>query len=279
MAIDPKKLFLPDLAEIAEIRPETRDISTFTFRWCDPQLRKSFTWKPGQFIELSVFGAGEAPFGFASSRIEGEDFKVTIRATGQMTNALHTMRNGAQVGVRGPCGNGFDPNLYLGRDILIIGGGIGLPPLRPLLMEFLANKEKYGTITVLYGARTPADLVYTPELEEWSKRTDMNFLMTVDVADEKWQHNVGVVGSLFAKIKLDTSRTAAFICGPPIMIRFVVQDLVKMGLEEEWIVTTLERHMRCGVGKCNHCLIGDKYVCMDGPVFNYTQIKKLMEPA
>jgi NAD(P)H-flavin reductase len=271
-------IFLPHLAEITAIRPETGDTSTFSLRISDPQVRKEFAWKPGQFVEVSVFGSGEAPFGFASSRIEGEDFNITVRSTGEMTRALHALPIGSQVGVRGPCGNGFSPEEAAGRDILIIAGGIGLPPLRPLLMETLANKVKFGKITLLYGARTPGDLVYKPELEQWKTRQDLEFLVTVDVADDGWKENVGVVGSLFSKIKVEPAKTAAYVCGPPIMIRFVVQDLVRMGLEEEWIITTLERHMRCGVGKCNHCLIGDKYVCMDGPVFNFKQIKGLMEP-
>lgn len=274
-----ENIFLPHLAEIAAIRPETRDTSTFTLRMCDAEAKKKFVWKPGQFVELSLFGAGEAPFGFASSRVEGEDFQVTIRSTGELTRVLHTAKVGDQVGVRGPCGNGFSLEEAEGRDILIIGGGIGLPPLRPLLIEALANKAKFGQITLLYGARTSADLVYKDELARWQQRTDLKLLTTVDVADNGWSGNVGVVGTLFQQIKIEPSRTAAYVCGPPIMIRFVVQDLVKLGLEEEWIITTLERHMRCGVGKCNHCLIGDKYVCMDGPVFNYRQIKALLEPA
>ncbi len=272
-------ILLPHLAEITAIRPETVDTNTFTLRLCDPASREQFTWRPGQFVELSVFGAGEAPFGFASSRGEKSDFEVTIRSTGELTRALHSLSVGDQVGVRGPFGNGFSLAEAAGRDLLIVGGGIGLPPLRPLLMEALAERAKFGQITVCYGARTPADLVYKPELEQWRNRQDMNFLLTVDVPDEAWRDHVGVVGSLFAEAKINPQNTAAFVCGPPIMIRFVVQDFLKMGLPEEWIISTLERHMRCGVGKCNHCLVGDKYVCLDGPVFNYRQMKALLEPA
>ncbi|NIM05063.1 MAG: hydrogenase [Armatimonadetes bacterium] len=279
MVLANDNIFLPHLAEITAIQPETGDTSTFALRMCDPEVRRGFIWKPGQFVEVSVFGSGEAPFGFASSWCEGEDFKITVRSTGEMTRALHNLSVGDQVGVRGPFGNGFSLEDAAGRNILIVGGGIGLPPLRPLLMEALAGKEKFGKITVLYGARTPADLVYKPELEQWKTRSDMEFLVTVDVAENNWKGNVGVVGSLFPKIEIDPTKTAAYVCGPPIMIRFVVLDLVKLGLEEEWIITTLERHMRCGAGKCNHCLIGDKYVCLDGPVFNCQQIKGLLEPA
>jgi len=279
MVLETENIFLPHLAQIAAIHPETGDTNTFTLRMCDPQVRREFTWRPGQFVEASVFGAGEAPFGFASSRLEGEDFRITVRAVGEMTRALHALAVGDQVGVRGPFGNGFPLQEVRGRDLLFVGGGIGLPPLRPLLVEALAERDKFGEITLCYGARTPADLVYKEELAEWRRRKDMNFLVTVDVPDEQWKEHVGVVGSLFSKLRIQPQRSAAFVCGPPIMIRFVVQDLLKMGLEEESIITTLERHMRCGVGKCNHCLIGDKYVCLDGPVFNYRQMKALLEPA
>jgi len=161
---------------------------------------------------------------------------------------------------------------------LFVGGGIGLPPLRPLIWQVLAHRQDFGQVTVLYGARTPADLVYKSELQHWRTRQDLTFMMTVDAPDEQWRDNVGVVSTLFSRVKINPEATIAFICGPPIMIKFVVQDLLKLGLAEEAIITTLERHMRCGVGKCNHCLIGDKYVCLDGPVFTYRQMKTMLDP-
>jgi NAD(P)H-flavin reductase len=271
-------IYLPDLVEIVSVRDETPDTKTFALRFLDASRWEAFQYRPGQFAEVSVLGVGEAPFCLASRRNGADSFEITVRSTGAVTKALHDLGPGARLGVRGPLGNGFPLEEVKGRDLLFVGGGIGLPPLRPLIWEVLANREQFAKVTVLYGARTPADLVYKDELERWRARRDMTFMVTVDVADEDWQDNVGVVGSLFAKAEIEPASTVAFICGPPIMIRFVIRDLLELGLAEEAIITTLERHMRCGVGKCNHCLIGDKYVCLDGPVFSYRQMKVMMEP-
>jgi NAD(P)H-flavin reductase len=271
--------FLPDLAQIAAIRDETSDTKTFTLGFLDPARWEAFRYRPGQFAEVSVFGAGEAPFCLASPRQGADTFDITVRAVGAVTDALHALAVGDAVGVRGPLGNGFPFDEVKGKDILFVAGGIGLPPLRPLIWETLGERASFRTITLLYGARTPADLVYRDDLERWRARDDMKLLVTVDSADGDWKGNVGVVGSLFSQIQVAPAETVAFVCGPPIMIRFVTQDLLKLGLAEDSIITTLERHMRCGVGKCNHCLIGDKYVCTDGPVFTYRQVKSMMEPA
>jgi NAD(P)H-flavin reductase len=273
-----ENLYLPDLAEIVAIRSETADTKTFALRFCDPRRWEAFDYRPGQFVEVSVFGVGEAPFCLASPRDGAESFDITVRNTGAVTRALHRLDGGEQLGVRGPLGNGFPLDQVKGRDILFVGGGIGLPPLRPLIWTMLAHRDQFGSITVLYGARTPADLVYKDELETWRARPDMEFMVTVDARDEDWKGNVGVVGTLFPKVSIQPSNTVAFVCGPPIMIRFVVKDLLDLGLAEDSIITTLERHMRCGVGKCNHCLVGDKYVCIDGPVFTYRQMKTMMDP-
>ena len=273
-----ENIYLPDLVDIAEVRDETPDTKTFALRFLDPARWDAFQYRPGQFVEVSVFGVGEAPFCLASPRDGAATFEITVRSTGSVTRAMHELQPGAQLGVRGPLGNGFPFEEVAGKDILFVGGGIGLPPLRPLIKEMLARREQFGDITVLYGARTPTDLVYKEELEGWRARSDMQFLVTVDVPDESWKGNVGVVGSLFPKAGIKPSTTVAFICGPPIMIRFVANDLVALGMAEDRIITTLERHMRCGVGKCNHCLIGDKYVCLDGPVFTYRQMRSMMDP-
>ena len=271
--------FLPDLAQIANIRDETRDTKTFALRFVDPARWEAFQYRPGQFAEVSVFGVGEAPFCLASPRDGADAFEITVRAVGAVTEALHALRTGDVVGVRGPLGNGFPFNEVKGKDLLFVAGGIGLPPLRPLIWQVLVEQASFHSIRVLYGARTPSDLVYRDDLERWRGRDDMQLLVTVDVAGEGWTGNVGVVSTLFSKIRIDAPATIAFVCGPPVMIRFVTRDLLNLGLAEESIITTLERHMRCGVGKCNHCLIGDKYVCTDGPVFTYRQIKSMMEPA
>jgi len=273
-----ENIYLPDVVEIADVRDETYDTKSFALRFLKPERWKTFDYRPGQFVEISVFGVGEAPFCLASARNGAEVFEITVRRTGAVTDVLHTLRAGAQLGVRGPLGNGFPFDEVKGRDILFVGGGIGLPPLRPLIWEMLGKRDEFGKITVLYGARTPADLVYKDDLERWRSREDVELMVTVDVADENWTGNVGVVGSLFPKAAIDAPATVAFVCGPPIMIRFVVTDLLALGFADKDIYTTLERHMRCGVGKCNHCLIGDKYVCTDGPVFSYQQMKSMMDP-
>jgi len=273
-----ENVYLPAIAQIAGVREETYDTTTFALEFVDPAQWAAFQHRPGQFVEVSVFGVGEAPFCLASARDGKESFEITVRRTGVVTEALHALGPGAHLGVRGPLGNGFPMEEVKGRDIVFVGGGIGLPPLRPLIWEMLNRRSDFGKMTVLYGARTPADLVYQDDLERWQEREDVDLLLSVDVADEGWTGNVGVVGTLFPKVQIEPSTTAAFVCGPPIMIRFVVTDLLALGLGDGDIYTTLERHMRCGVGKCNHCLIGDKYVCTDGPVFTYRQMKTMMDP-
>jgi len=270
--------YLPDLAEIVSLRDETPDTKTFALRFRDRRRWESFDYRPGQFVEVSVFGVGEAPFCLASPRQGAESFDITVRSTGAVTRALHALGPGQHLGVRGPLGNGFPLDEVKGRDILFVGGGIGLPPLRPLISTMLGRRDQFRSITVLYGARTPADLVYKHELARWRARPDMEFMVTVDVPDQDWRDHIGVVGSLLPKASIQPSSTVAFVCGPPIMIKFVLRDLLQLGLREDSIITTLERHMRCGIGKCNHCLIGDKYVCIDGPVFTYRQMKAMMDP-
>ena len=273
-----ENIYLPHLTKIAEVRRETADTATFQLRFPDPGIRRSFNFKPGQFVEVSVFGLGEAPIGFASGPAQGNGFEITVKAMGSVTRALHRLQPKDWVGIRGPFGNSFPFEEAKGQDILIVGGGIGLPPLRSLIEAILHERDAFGTITILYGARTPQDRVYKHELDGWRSRGDLLLLETVDVGDETWTGPVGVVTTLFMQITVNPSRTIAYTCGPPIMIKFVIQDLLKMGFAEDRIVSTLERYMKCGVGKCGHCAIGQKYVCVDGPVFTYKQLKDLPEP-
>ena len=270
-------VFLPDIAQLVDVWDETPDTKTFTLRFRDRKNGNGFRFLPGQFVELSVFGCGEAPFCIASSPTRPDTFQTTVRRTGQLTDALHALGRGEEVGIRGPFGNGFDVEAARGKDLLFVAGGIGLPPLRSLIWNVLDERERYGKVTILYGARTPADLVYKPELEAWGKRPDLDLHMTVDVADAGWRGTVGVVSVLFEQITLHPASTLAYVCGPPIMIRFVVRDLFARGFIEESVISTLERMMQCGIGKCNHCAIGHRYVCRDGPVFNYGQIRELVE--
>lgn len=269
--------FLPYIARIVEVRDETPDTKTFTLRFRELKEEKDFQFVPGQFLELSVFGYGEAPFCIASSPTRPDALETTVRRTGQLTDALHRLGNGDEVGIRGPFGNGFDVEGARGKDLLFVGGGIGLPPLRSLIWNVLDERDRFGKVTILYGARTPADLVYRNELKEWEKRSDVELHVTVDMAEQDWTGRVGVVSVLFEEITLRPESAFAYVCGPPIMIRTVVQDLFMRGFKEEAVISTLERMMQCGIGKCNHCAIGHRYVCRDGPVFNYEQIRGLIE--
>lgn len=270
-------LLIPTIATILEQRDETPDTRTYRLRLRDPEEAEHFDFKPGQFLELSVFGAGEAPFCFASSPTRRDGIEVTIRRCGRVTDALGALRPGDEVGLRGPCGNGFDVAGAEGHDLLFIAGGIGLPPLRGLIWNVLDRRDSFGRVTILYGARTPSDLVYKPELEEWAARDDVELRVTVDRAEPGWSGNVGMVPTLFDQVELRPQSSLAYVCGPPIMINFVVQDLLNRGFSDDRVISTLERMMQCGVGKCNHCCVGSKYLCRDGPVFNFREIRELWE--
>ncbi len=271
-------IYLPDIAVIKDIIQETSDTKTFVLEFRDSKIKKAFEFKSGQFVEVSVFGVGEVPIGISSNPLKKENFEITVRAVGSVTNVLHQKGIGDEIGIRGPLGNGtFPVDEMTGKDILIIGGGIGLPPLRSLILPILDNRKKFGKFTILYGARTPGDRVYKNLLKKWSESPKVEFHETVDVADDGWTGNVGVVTILLDEIEIDPNNTAAYTCGPPIMIKFVIQELLKRGLPEDMIISTLERYMKCGVGKCGHCAIGHKYICTDGPVFSYKEIKALPE--
>lgn len=273
-------IYVPYIAEITDIKQETGDTRTYDVKIKNKDEAKLFVSRPGQFVEASVFGAGEAPFGLTTSPREPGVMTFTVRACGKVTNALAEMKKGDDIGIKGPLGNSFlDKIDSKGKDILVIGGGIGLPPLRSMIDHIFNNRSDYREFTILYGARTPADRVYKYQLSDWEKKTDLKLIQTVDVADKDWTGNVGVVTTLFPKLKLDIPNTVVYTCGPPIMIKFVIIELLKLGLPEKQIVSTLERYMKCGVGKCGHCCIGNKYVCTDGPVFDYTEIKGLAEEA
>ena len=270
-------VWLPQIARIDDVRDETPDIRTFTLSLREPEDASAFHFLPGQFVELSVFGCGEAPFCIASSPTRPRTFETTIRRTGTLTEALFQLGPGEEVGIRGPFGNGFDVEGARGRDLLFVAGGIVLPPLRSLIRNVLDERDGFRRVTILYGARTPSDLVYKDELREWKTNAGVELHVTVDSAPTDWTGNVGAVPVLFAKTTLQPESTIAYVCGPPVMIRFVVQDLFVRGFEDHSVITTLERMMQCGIGKCNHCAIGHRYVCRDGPVFNYRQIRELVE--
>jgi NAD(P)H-flavin reductase len=268
-------LYQPHLSEIARIDQETPDTQTYFLTADGIDWRRAYY--PGQFVELSVFGVGEAPFCLAQSPTRSEFIEVTVRRTGAVTNRLHTYRPGDVVGLRGPFGNSFPFERARGKHLLFVGGGIGLPPLRSFINFVLDHRADYRDVTVLYGARTPADRVYKNELAEWSRSSALTLVETVDRGDDTWTGQVGVVTKLLKGMTVDSAATVAFTCGPPVMLTFVMAELLALGLPPSNIVTTLERYMKCGVGKCGHCCVGHHYICVDGPVYNFDQIKRLPE--
>lgn len=272
--------YRPSVAKILKIKTESPTVKTFTFKLKEGTL----DFQPGQFAELTAFGVGEAPFAYSSSPLETDTFDISIMKTfdpslgksGGVTSAIHTMKVGDQVGVRGPFGVGYPVAECEGKDVTILGGGIGLSTLRALILALLAEREKYGKITLFYGARTPADLVFKKDLEKWKK--DIDVRLSVDVGEKGWKGNVGVVTTLFDRTKRDFKRDIALVCGPPIMIKFGVLKLLDVGFTPRNTYVSLERMMRCGIGKCGHCNVGKYYVCKDGPIFQYSQIKNIPDP-
>jgi len=274
-----ENVYLPKVAVLDRVVEEIADVRTFYWHFEDPAEQAAFRkFLPGQFAQVSVFGTGEFPASLPPSPTEEELF-FTVRRVGTVTAALHALRPGDRFGVRGPYGNGFPMKQYFGQNLLFVAGGIGLIPLRSCLNYALDNRHRYGTIQLFYGARGLKDLMYLGALREWEMSRGFECYLTVDRADDQWTGHVGVVGSLFRKpgVTVPVENTTAFVCGPPIMFRFVIRDLKEMGFEDRNIMSTLERYMKCGVGKCGHCCIGLAYVCVDGPVFTYEQIKRLGE--
>ena len=272
-----KNIYTPDLAVIKKVCDEAKGIKTFTLEFQKPDIKESFDYRPGQFVELTIFGVGEAPISITSSPVNKGYLELSVAAVGKVTQALHLKKEGEVVGLRGPYGNGFPLNEVKGKNTLFVGGGIGLAPLRSLINQIFAQRGDFAKISILYGARNPALLCFMNDLERWTKVENSEVLLTVDVPDARWKDNVGVVGSLLPKIDIAIENTVAFVCGPPIMIHFVILDLLRMGFRENKIITTMERRMECGLGKCGHCNIGKSYVCLDGPVFSFQQLRELGE--
>lgn len=275
----PENVYLPKVATIYRVADEIEDVKTFYWRFNDPEANVAFRrFMPGQFAMVSVFGVGEIAASLPPSPTEDETF-FTIRKVGSVTEALHALKPGAVIGVRGPYGNGFPMEQYYGRNLIFVAGGIGLIPLRSCIRYALHNRERYGKIQVFHGSRTPKLLMYVDDLHRWQEEGGVEVWLTVDNPDAEWKDHVGVVGSLFKRpgVEMPRENTTVFVCGPPIMFRFALRDLKGLGYQDRDIVSTLERYMKCGVGKCGHCCIGVAYVCTDGPVFTYEQICKLGE--
>jgi NAD(P)H-flavin reductase len=276
-----ENIYLPKTAIIDRVTDEIDEVRTFYWHFEDEAEQKAFKkFRPGQFAQVSLFGVGEFPASLPPSPTEEETF-FTIRKVGSCTAALHQLKPGDKFGVRGPYGNGFHMEEYYGKNLVFVAGGIGLIPLRSCIVYALKHRDKYDRIQIFYGSKTPIDLLYLSDLRKWETAAGIECQLTVDreCPTAVWTGNIGVVGSLFKKpdVQISVDNTVAFVCGPPVMFRFVIRDLLSLGFQEKNIVSTLERYMKCGVGKCGHCCIGVAYVCTDGPVFSYEQIRKLGE--
>ncbi len=265
------------MGKVEAARMITPDVRLFQVRLTNGHADERLRFHPGQFAFLSAFGVGESPFGLASRDDGSGLLEFAVRRVGTVTLALHELETGDDVGVRGPFGNWFPMDEYKGKKLLIIGGGIGFAPLRPVIQHVLANRADYADVTIINGARSPADLCFASEFESWSAAPDVRLELTVDRGDDKWKGRVALIPAVVDELKPSPENTVAITCGPPIMIKFVLQGLHKLGFQDEQIVTTLESKMKCGMGKCARCNVGGKYVCVNGPVFTFAQISKFIE--
>jgi NAD(P)H-flavin reductase len=260
---------------VREISKETPD--TFTLRLVPDAEPNGSSFQPGQFSMLWVFGVGELPISISGNPAERNQLIYTVRSVGQATNSLVTQTVGTAVGVRGPFGKGWPIEAARGHDVIIVAGGIGLAPLRPVIYEVLNHRDDYGRLVVLYGARSPHDLLYRKELVSWARQKETQVLVTVDYGGMNWRGHVGVVTTLFKYARLKPSRSIAMVCGPEIMMRFVTLELESHGLSRNDIYLSMERNMKCAVGFCGHCQYGPHFICKDGPVFAYEEMRPLLE--
>lgn len=271
--MDTQSPMFPTPFRIQRVKKETHD--TFTIELEPMNGIDEFSFAAGQFNMLYVFGMGEVPISISGDPAIPKILKHTTRAVGTVTKAMHKLKRGDVLGVRGPFGSHWPIKEAMGKDLVVMAGGIGLAPLRPAMYQLISNRKRYGKIALLYGARTPQDLLYAHELEQWSGRFDVEVKVTVDSATGNWHGNVGVVTTLIAGAQFDPPQTMAMICGPEIMMRFTVIELQKNGVKPENIFISMERNMKCGIGFCGHCQFGPTFVCKDGPVFRYDSIKNI----
>ena len=267
-------MYLPELGTIERVETMTATEKYFRVKL---NSGKDIGHEPGQFASFTMMGIGEAPISISSSSTDKGGFDIVVRKIGNVTGAMHNLRVGDTVGVRGPFGTHFPYEETKGRDLLFVTGGIGLVPARSFINYVLDNRADYGKVTILFGARTPSDRLFVNELEEWKKRDDVEFLETVDKGDDSWTGNVGVITTLFPKINIDAAKTTCVVVGPPIMYKFVIIEAKKAGISDENIYVDLERRMKCGVGKCGHCQINELYCCQDGSVFKYSDLASVPE--
>lgn len=273
MTRDETESVIPELCRITKIQRETPD--TFTMTLSMPEGATSRRFKPGQFNMLYAFGVGESAISISGDPARTDEWVHTLRAVGSVTRALTTLKPGHVVGVRGPFGSAWPVDELDGRDLVIIAGGIGLAPLRPLIYHALRMRHRLGRVVILYGARTPEEILYAKELQAWRSRFDLRVRVTVDRGNATWRGNVGVVTRLITDTPFDPYATTACVCGPEVMMRYTVQELQKRRVSPQNIFISMERNMKCAVGLCGHCQYGPKFICKDGPVFRFSEVADL----
>lgn len=261
-------IYKPIRARLSEVIEESPSIKTLVL-----VPENEFSFKTGQFIELSVDGIGEAPFTPSSSPLFTRKLEVTIMKTGYVTEYMHNLNPGIFMGIRGPYGKGYPVEKFFGKEVLILGGGCGLAPIRSLLFTLESIKDKLIKVILCYGSKTPADCIYKPLFDRLNNTEKFEAYRTVDKADAEWDGSVGVATALLDKIKININNSVAVVCGPPVMMKFGTIRLLEMGYKENQIYLSMEKNMSCGLGKCGHCMMGEYFVCRDGPVFTYDEIK------
>jgi sulfhydrogenase subunit gamma (sulfur reductase) len=269
--------YRPCLGTVVGVSDLATDIKLFQVELDDPGERKGFAYRPGQFAFVSAFGVGEAPFCLTSAPVRGPMLEFAVNRVGTVTSALHRLGEGDVVGVRGPFGNWFPMDEMKGKDIILLGGGIGGAPLRPVIHTLLDNRKDYGKVTILWAARLPSLLIFTEEFDDWRAAPNTDLYLTVDEGDETWTDNVGLITELLEKVAPSPKNAMTITCGPPIMIRFTMLTLEKLGFTPDQMIITLEAKMKCGMGKCGRCNLGDKFVCTDGPVFSHAEVSQFLE--
>ena len=270
--------YQPAMARIVSITELMENSRLFTVRFLEERLAQTFRYRPGQFVMLSVPGAGEAPISICSSPSRPGILELCVRRAGRVTQALFRLGVNAVVGVRGPYGNGFPMRDMTGHDLLVAAGGLGMAPLRSLLWDAIDHRDWFGDVTILCGAKTPHDMLFREELELLAARTDVQCLLAVDSDPTgRWQHHITLLPLLFDYARINPASTYAAVCGPPVVYRLILQRLLGLGFPKNRILMSLERRMKCGIGKCGHCSVGYRYTCLHGPIFTYWDAINLPE--
>ena len=276
-----KNPYLPELATVLEALDESPTIKSIRVRFDNEEAWAKFTYQPGQVGQVSVFGVGESTFVINTPPSCKDYLQFSVMRSGEVTSAIHKLKAGDKVGVRAPLGNWFPYNDWKGKDIFFVGGGIGMAPIKTIMLHLLENAKDYGKIGLLYGAKTPADMAFKYDLPNWTSHPGLNATLTIDPpppgisAPADWQHKVGLIPNVLKELAPSPNNTIAALCGPPIMIKFTLAAFRELGFLDENIFTTLERRMKCGVGICGRCNLGGKYICLDGPVFSQAQLNEL----